>query len=112
MLDVFEAERIVDSAVRLGAQLRDGLQRLAARVPAIGDVRGLGCMLAIELVRDRTTKEPDGDRAQRVIDRAREDGLLLLKCGPEKNVVRLLPPLNATADEAARALDILEGALS
>ena len=69
-------------------------------------------MLAIELVKDRTTKEPDADRAQRVIDRAREGGLLLLKCGPEKNVVRLLPPLNATADEAARALDILEGALS
>jgi 4-aminobutyrate aminotransferase/(S)-3-amino-2-methylpropionate transaminase len=112
VLDVFEAERIVDGAVRLGAQLREGLHRLASRVPAIGDVRGLGCMLAIELVKDRTTKEPDADRAQRVIDRAREGGLLLLKCGPEKNVVRLLPPLNATADDAARALDILEGALS
>jgi 4-aminobutyrate aminotransferase / (S)-3-amino-2-methylpropionate transaminase / 5-aminovalerate transaminase len=111
VLDVFETEGIVERAERLGAQLREGLQRIASRVPAIGDVRGLGCMLAIELVTDRATKKPDADRAQRVIDRARDGGLLLLKCGPEKNVVRLLPPLVATADEAARALDILEAAL-
>jgi 4-aminobutyrate aminotransferase-like enzyme len=69
-------------------------------------------MLAIELVTDRATKAPDADLAQRVIDRARDRGLLLLKCGPHKNVVRLLPPLTATVEEIARGLDILAAALT
>ena len=84
-----------------------GLTRLHTKVPAIGDVRGLGCMLAMELVADRVTKEPDAALARAVIDRARERGLLLLTCGPHKNIVRLLPPLITTSDEAQQALAIL-----
>jgi 4-aminobutyrate aminotransferase/(S)-3-amino-2-methylpropionate transaminase len=68
-------------------------------------------MLAIELVLDRDSREPDPELAQRVIDRARERGLLLLKCGPQKNVVRFLPPLVATDAEVARALEIVRDAL-
>jgi len=68
-------------------------------VSAIGDVRGLGCMLAIELVTDRQTKQPDAAMADRIVDHARRRGLLLLKAGPFKNVVRLLPPLTSTKDE-------------
>jgi 4-aminobutyrate aminotransferase / (S)-3-amino-2-methylpropionate transaminase / 5-aminovalerate transaminase len=109
VLDVFEDERIVERGERLGAELRAGLQRLQQRVPQIGDVRGLGCMLAIELVRDRATKEPHADLAQQVIERARDGRLLLLKCGPHKNVVRFLPPLVATSDDVKRALEILDG---
>jgi 4-aminobutyrate aminotransferase/(S)-3-amino-2-methylpropionate transaminase len=82
--------------------------RLQARVPAIGDVRGLGAMLAIELVTDRATKQPDATLAQQVIDRARDFGLLLLKCGPHKNVVRFLPPLTTATDDIARGLAILD----
>jgi 4-aminobutyrate aminotransferase / (S)-3-amino-2-methylpropionate transaminase / 5-aminovalerate transaminase len=80
-------------------------------VPAIGDVRGLGAMLAIELVTDRASKAPDAALAQRVIDRARERGLLLLKCGPHKNVVRLLPPLTATDEEMTAGLAKLDAAV-
>ena len=108
VLDVFDADDLVARGARLGAQLHDGLVTLQARVPAIGDVRGLGAMLAIELVRDRATKEPDAERAQQVIDRARERGLLLLKCGPHKNVVRFLPPLTTAPDDIARGLGILD----
>jgi 4-aminobutyrate aminotransferase/(S)-3-amino-2-methylpropionate transaminase len=108
VLDVFESEGLVAKAARLGEQLRAGLVRLQQRVPAIGDIRGLGCMLAMELVTDRTTKEPDAALAQQVIDRARDRGLILLKCGPHKNVVRLLPPLVATSADVARALRVLE----
>jgi 4-aminobutyrate aminotransferase / (S)-3-amino-2-methylpropionate transaminase / 5-aminovalerate transaminase len=111
VLDVFEAEGLVERAAQMGAQIREALLGLQARVPGIGDVRGLGCMLAIELVTDRATKEPDANLAQRVIDRARDRGLLLLKCGPHKNVVRLLPPLTATVEEIARGLDILAAAI-
>ena len=104
VLDVLEEERLVERGDRLGAELRAGLLRLQPRIPEIGDVRGLGCMLAIELVVDRTTKEPNPALAQRVIDRARDAGLLLLKCGPHKNVVRFLPPLVANSKDIARAL--------
>ena len=67
-------------------------------------------MLAIEMVAIRPTKAPDADSRSASIDRARERGLLLLKCGPHKNVVRLLPPLTTSPDELTRGLDILAGA--
>jgi len=110
VLDIFEAEALAERAVQLGAEIRTALVRLQARVPSIGDVRGLGCMLAMEFVKDRSTKEPDADVASRVVETARDHGLLLLKCGPHKNVVRLLPPLTATPEEIARGLEILDQA--
>ncbi|PYR42253.1 MAG: 4-aminobutyrate--2-oxoglutarate transaminase [Acidobacteria bacterium] len=111
VLDIFEAEALAERAVQLGAEIRTALVRLQARVPSIGDVRGLGCMLAMEFVKDRSTKEPDADVASRVVETARDHGLLLLKCGPHKNVVRLLPPLTATPEEIARGLEILDQAV-
>ncbi len=107
VLDVFEYERIPDRAMALGDQLRAALVEMQKTAPAIGDVRGLGCMLAIELVTDRATKEPDADLADRIIAGCRRDGLLLLKCGPYKNVVRFLPPLTTTAQEMAKGIEIL-----
>jgi 4-aminobutyrate aminotransferase/(S)-3-amino-2-methylpropionate transaminase len=111
VLDVFESEAIVARAAERIVAVREALRRLQARVPAIGDVRGLGCMLAMEFVTDRGTKEPDADLAQRVIEGARSRGLLLLKCGPHKNVVRLLAPLTATVEELAKGVEILEAAV-
>ena len=111
VLDVFESEALVARAAERGAQVREALLRLQTRVPAIGDVRGLGCMLAIELVKDRTTKEADAELAQRVVDAARARGLLLLKCGAHKNVVRLLPPLTVTAEDIQSGLNILEASI-
>lgn len=111
VLDVFEKEGLVARAAAIGDQIRGALLRLQAREPQIGDVRGLGAMLAIELVRDPATKEPDADFAQRVIDNARDRGLLLLKCGPHKNVVRLLPPLTASAAEITSGVEMLEAAV-
>src|SRR6266496_240798 len=67
VLDVFEEEQLVSRAARLGAELREALVRLQSRVAGIGDVRGLGCMLAIELVKDRETKEPDAALAEQII---------------------------------------------
>jgi len=111
VLDVFETEGLVARAAAIGEQLRAALLRLQARVPQIGDVRGLGAMLAFEMVVDPASREPDADLAQRVIDRARDRGLLLLKCGPHKNVVRLLPPLTASSDEIATGAARLESAV-
>jgi 4-aminobutyrate aminotransferase/(S)-3-amino-2-methylpropionate transaminase len=68
-------------------------------------------MLAIELVADPATKAPDAELAQRIIDAARDRGLLLLKCGPHKNVVRLLPPLTASPEEVTSGAARLEAAV-
>jgi 4-aminobutyrate aminotransferase / (S)-3-amino-2-methylpropionate transaminase / 5-aminovalerate transaminase len=110
VLDVFEADGLVARATAIGEQMRAALLRLQARVPQVGDVRGLGAMLAIELVTDAATRAPDPDYAQRIIDQARDRGLLLLKCGPHKNVVRLLPPLTASAEEITSGVERLEAA--
>ena len=112
VLDVFQSEGLVERAVKVGDELRAGLLKLQARVPAIGDVRGLGAMLAIELVSDRATKAPDAALAQRVVERALAGGLILLKCGPHKNVVRFLPPLVTSSPDIQRALQILEASIS
>jgi len=95
----------------LGERLRDRLDAIAATVPAVGEVRGLGPMLALELVTDRETKQPDGELAKRTTELARGRGLLLVACGLHGNVVRLLPPLIDAEDEIEEGLAILEGAL-
>jgi 4-aminobutyrate aminotransferase / (S)-3-amino-2-methylpropionate transaminase / 5-aminovalerate transaminase len=107
VLDVFENEPITERAVALGDQLRAALVDMQKAAPQIGDVRGLGCMLAIELVADRASKEPSAEVADRIVAGCRRDGLLLLKCGPYKNVVRFLPPLTTTAQEMTKGIEIL-----
>jgi 4-aminobutyrate aminotransferase/(S)-3-amino-2-methylpropionate transaminase len=68
-------------------------------------------MRAIEFVTDKASKTPDADTAQKVLDKAREDGLLVIKCGVHRNIVRFLAPLVTSDADLAAALDILEGAL-
>jgi 4-aminobutyrate aminotransferase/(S)-3-amino-2-methylpropionate transaminase len=111
VLDVFREERLLERAESQGQQLHKGLGKLAERFPQIGDMRGLGPMLGLEFVRDRKSKEPDAKVALRLLERARAHGLLLLRSGPMKNVIRILAPLVTTEDEVARALTILEKAL-
>jgi 4-aminobutyrate aminotransferase/(S)-3-amino-2-methylpropionate transaminase len=85
--------------------------RWQERFPAIGDVRGLGAMLALELVRDRDTKEPAPELATAVVEAAAERGLLLLKSGIYSNCIRVLCPLVLTDAELDEALDVWEEAL-
>jgi 4-aminobutyrate aminotransferase len=99
-------------AEEIGRLLRARLDELAARMPQVGEVRGLGPMLALELVRDRATREPAGELAKQVVAHALERGLILLTCGLHGNVVRVLVPLVASDEELDRGLDILESALS
>jgi 4-aminobutyrate aminotransferase/(S)-3-amino-2-methylpropionate transaminase len=111
VLDVFEEERLLDRARAQGEQLRARLDPLPARLPRIGEVRGLGPMIGLELVEDPGTREPAPARTRRVLDVARERGLLLLRSGTHDNVVRLLAPLVASEADLARGLDLLVAAL-
>jgi 4-aminobutyrate aminotransferase len=95
----------------LGDRIRARLDAIAAGNPVVGEVRGLGPMLAIELVSDPERKEPAAGVAKRTVEIARDRGLLLLACGLYGNVVRLLPPIIDADDDIEEGLAILEGAL-
>jgi 4-aminobutyrate aminotransferase/(S)-3-amino-2-methylpropionate transaminase len=111
VLDVFESERLVDRASAVGDILRSRFLEWQDRWPEIGDVRGLGAMLAIELVEDRETKEPAGDLASSVVEAAAEGGLLLLRAGVYGNCIRVLVPLVISDAELDEALGVWEDAL-
>ena len=112
VIDAFEQENLLERGRQLGARLRAGLDRLQQKYAAIGEVRGLGFMLALEIVSDRQAKTPDATLAQRIIDEAREGGLLVIKCGVHRNVVRFLAPLVTTDAQLDEALAILDSALA
>jgi 4-aminobutyrate aminotransferase/(S)-3-amino-2-methylpropionate transaminase len=114
VLDVFEEERLVDRAELLGGAIRARMLDWQSRWPRIGDVRGLGAMLAIELVQDPETKEPAPDLVEAVIDEALQRGLLLLKAGVHANCIRVLCPLtisDAELDDGLRAFEEALGAV-
>jgi 4-aminobutyrate aminotransferase/(S)-3-amino-2-methylpropionate transaminase len=111
VLDVIEDEGLVERAQAIGETMRSRMHAWQERFPQVGDVRGLGAMLAIELVHDRTTKEPAPELAQAVIDASLQRGLLLLKAGVYSNCVRVLCPLVVTDAELDEALAVWEDAL-
>jgi len=106
VLDVFEDEGLVARACVVGDRIRERMLAWQERWPAIGDVRGLGAMLALELVSDPVTKQPAPELARNVIDAALERGVILLKAGVHGNCIRTLCPLtieDAVLDEALAA---------
>jgi len=105
VLDELAAPGFRERADQIAALMRKRLDDIASRHPVVGEVRGLGSMLALELA------EPSAAVAKQVLAGARERGLVLLACGLDGNVIRLLPPLSATDDELDRGLTILEEAL-
>jgi 4-aminobutyrate aminotransferase len=112
VLETIADEDLVANAAARGEELLAGLSRLAEGDPRIGDVRGRGLMLGVELVRDPGSREPDGALGASVIARCADEGLLLLTCGPAHNVVRWLPPLNVTAEEIDEGLATFERVLA
>ncbi|HEU5298084.1 MAG TPA: 4-aminobutyrate--2-oxoglutarate transaminase [bacterium] len=108
VLDVMRDERLLERAAALGTRMLDRFRRLQQRASLIGDVRGLGAMVAMELVRDRGTKEPAARETAEVIRRAMGRGVLLLRAGVYSNVVRILTPLVITDEQLDEALGILE----
>jgi 4-aminobutyrate aminotransferase / (S)-3-amino-2-methylpropionate transaminase / 5-aminovalerate transaminase len=111
VLDVLEEDRLVERAAELGEVIRARMEAWQERFAAIGDVRGLGAMLALELVRDRATKEPAAELASAVVEAAAGRGLLLLKSGIYSNCIRVLVPLVISDSELDEALAVWESAL-
>jgi 4-aminobutyrate aminotransferase-like enzyme len=113
VLDVIEKQGLQQHALEVGTRLLDGLHELQTRCPLIGDVRGLGLFIGIELVRDQETLEPADTEASRVIDEMKARGFLLSTDGPLHNVLKIKPPMVLTeqdVDEVLAALDEVLGA--
>jgi len=108
VLEVLQSEGLLARAELLGSILEERMGEWSRRFPLVGDVRVLGAMAGMELVRDRDTKEPATEATQLIIDRCREQGLLLLRAGPHHNVIRTLMPLNIPEELLLQGLDILE----
>jgi 4-aminobutyrate aminotransferase/(S)-3-amino-2-methylpropionate transaminase len=111
VLDVMEDEGLLERAGRVGETIRGRMSSWQDRHAQIGDVRGLGAMLALELVRDPATKEPAPELAERVVEEAVKRGLLLLRAGIHSNCLRVLCPLVITDSELSEALDAWDEAL-
>ena len=112
VLDVIEDEGLVARSAAIGETMRGRMESWRERYPEVGDVRGLGSMLAIELVADPETKEPATELATHVQDEAMRRGLLLLRAGVHGNCIRVLVPLVISDDELSEALDVWDEALA
>jgi 4-aminobutyrate aminotransferase/(S)-3-amino-2-methylpropionate transaminase len=112
VLDVFEDEGLLAAASQIGETIRTRMQAWQQRWNAVGDVRGLGSMLAIELVHGRSSKDPAPEVASAIVEAAAERGLLLLKSGIYSNCIRVLVPLVISEGELEEALAVWEDALA
>jgi len=112
VLDTIEGEGLQQNAATVGGMLRDGIAALAHRHEAIGDVRGAGLFVGVELVSDRATRAPDRDRTSRVVNRMRDKGILLSACAMGHNVLKIRPPLILTEEQAGLVVNALDESLA
>ncbi|MCL4424187.1 MAG: 4-aminobutyrate--2-oxoglutarate transaminase [Firmicutes bacterium] len=112
VLDVIENQHLLERSQRLGEYVKGRFAEMQKRLPLIGDVRGIGGMVAMELVKDRQSKEPATAETGRILARALGRGLILLKAGTYGNVIRVLAPLVTSEEELSEGLDILEGVIT
>lgn len=112
VLDIFEEENLLAKSEALGRKVRQRFDSFKERFEIVGDVRGLGPMLGIELVRDRVTKEPANKEAKELVKFCYDRGLVILSCGNFGNVIRTLMPLVITDEQLERGLAVMEEGLA
>jgi 4-aminobutyrate aminotransferase len=112
VLETIQGEGLIANAAIRGAELSAGLAAIAAEDERIGDIRGPGLMVGVEFVRDRATRERDGDLPDRLMAACADAGLLLLTCGSQHETIRWIPPLDVSAAEVAEAVEIFGDTLS
>jgi 4-aminobutyrate aminotransferase / (S)-3-amino-2-methylpropionate transaminase / 5-aminovalerate transaminase len=111
VLEIMEKEKLPARAVQVGDLITQRLRKLQSQLTCVGEVRGLGAMVAMELVRNRDPHAPDADLAKALVQRAAVNGLVLLSCGLYANVIRILVPLTASDALIDEGLDIIEKSL-
>jgi 4-aminobutyrate aminotransferase/(S)-3-amino-2-methylpropionate transaminase len=112
VLDVIAEERLIERAQQLGAKLSARLKTLQAKYAAIGEVRGIGAMVAMELVKSGNAEQPDADLTRALVQAAARHGLIILSCGVNGNVIRFLTPLTISDALLAEGFDLLDAAFA
>ncbi len=107
VLQVIDDEGLVERADVVGKTIRARWEDISSRVPEVGDIRGLGAMIGVEMVKDRATKEPDGAYVSRLMAETQRRGLITVNCGIYHNVLRHLVPLVITDEQLEESLDVL-----
>ena len=110
VIDKIEKDRLTERAVEVGAYIMERLKEMKEKYSAIGDVRGIGAMVAVELVKDRTSKEPDKELTSKIINLCYNKGVIFINAGIFGNVIRFLPPLVMTKEQLEYGIDTLEEA--
>ena len=106
--EVFEKENVLENCRKMGKQMMAGMQAIQKEHDFIGDVRGVGLMLAMEIVKPDGKKTTDGEKSFKILNTMLDNGLVGYMAGPTGNVIRLIPPLTVTSDQVDKALEILE----
>ncbi len=112
VMDIFEEEKILEKSLAMGKVLKDRFDLFEEKYPLVGNARGLGPMVALELIQDPETREPYPEAATELVGFCRDNGLLVMACGTFGNNIRLLPPLNIDPSILEKGLAILEKGLS
>ena len=111
-INYIEQEKLTARAVKIGASVVDRLKGMQDKYPLIGDIRSLGAMIGIELVKDRETKEPAKDETAQITQECLSQGLVIISAGVYGNIIRMLMPLVITDEQLEKALNILDGAFA
>ena len=112
VMEVFQEEDLLRRAQALGERLRSNLEGFQKEYEMIGDVRGLGPMMAMELVKNRETKTPAAEEAKTLVKYCYDRGLIILACGAHGNVIRLLMPLVIAEDQLSKGFEIINDGLA
>ena len=111
VLEIMENDKLVENTNKIGAIFEKRLNQIKEKGPVIGDVRGMGLVYGIELVKDKETKEPSRELTVKAMDLVAEHGVLIGSVGVFGNVIRVAPPLVISEEEANESLDIMETVL-
>ncbi|MBA7532827.1 4-aminobutyrate aminotransferase GabT [subsurface metagenome] len=112
VINIIEEEHLLDRALKIGERLKERFLKMKNKYPLIGEIRGIGAMIAIELVEDRKTKEPATQETAQVVQECLKNGVFVPTAGINKNLLRMLVSLEITDEQLYEALDVLEKAVA
>jgi len=112
VINIIEEEHLLDRALKIGERLKERFLRMKDKYPIVGDVHGIGAMMAIELVKDQKTKEPAPQETAQIVQECLKNGVFVPTAGINKNLLRMLVSLEITDEQLDEALDVLERAIA
>jgi len=112
VINIIEEENLLDRALKIGKKLKERFLKMKNQFPLIGEIRGMGAMMAIELVKDLKTKEPAAQETAQIVQECIKNGVFIATAGINKNLLRMLVSLEITDEQLDEALDVLEKAMA